>query len=67
MEVCLFATLAGYPAINVPVGFNKDGLPMGMQIIGRNHADLTVLQLAYSYEQATRWVSKHPPPLLTQT
>jgi hypothetical protein len=35
---------------------------MGMQIIGRNHADLGVLQLAYSYEQATQWVSKHPPP-----
>jgi amidase len=65
MEVCLFATLIGSPAINVPVGF-KDGLPMGMQIIGRNHADLAVLQLAYSYEQATQWVSKHPPPLLTQ-
>jgi hypothetical protein len=31
MEVCLFATLAGCPAINVPVGFNQDGLPMSMQ------------------------------------
>jgi amidase len=66
MEVCLFATLIGCPAINVPVGFNKDGLPMGMQIMGRNHADRAVLQLAYSYEQATQWVSKHPPPLLTR-
>jgi len=37
------------------LGFNQDVLPMGMQIIGRNHADLAVLQLAYSYEQATRW------------
>jgi amidase len=34
--------------IDVPVGFNQDGLPMGMQIIGRNHADLAVLQLAYA-------------------
>ena len=66
MEVCLFATLIGCPVINVPVGFNKDGLPMGMQIMGRNHSDRAVLQLAYSYEQATQWVSKHPPPLLTQ-
>ena len=56
----------GCPAINVPVGFNQDGLPMGMQIIGRNFADLAVLQLAFSYEQATQWVDKHPPPLLTQ-
>jgi Asp-tRNA(Asn)/Glu-tRNA(Gln) amidotransferase A subunit family amidase len=37
-----------------------------MQIMGRNHSDRAVLQLAYSYEQATQWVSKHPPPLLTQ-
>ena len=66
MEVCLFATLIGSRAINVPVGFNKDGLPTGMQIIGRNHADLAVLQLAYSYEQATEWVNTHPPPLLAQ-
>jgi amidase len=66
MEVCLFATLIGCPAINVPVGFNQDGLPMGMQIIGRNFADLAVLQLAFSYEQATEWTDKRPPPLLTQ-
>ena len=65
MEVCLFATFIGSPAISVPVGFNQDGLPMGMQIIGRNFADLAVLQLAFSYEQATQWADKHPPTLLT--
>lgn len=64
MEVVVPASLLGFPAINVPVGFNEQGLPMGMQIIGRNHADLSVLQLAYAYEQATKWVSSHPPPLL---
>ena len=64
MEVCLLASLIGCPVINVPVGFNQDGLPMGMQIIGRNRGDLAVLQLAYAYEQATQWVSKHPPALL---
>jgi amidase len=66
MEVCLFATFIGSPAISVPVGFNQDGLPMGMQIIGRNFADLAVLQLAFSYEQATQWVDQHPPTLLRQ-
>jgi amidase len=65
-NICLYATLIGSPAISVPVGFNQDGLPMGMQIIGRNHADLAVLQLAYAYEQATQWVSKQPPALLTK-
>jgi amidase len=66
MEVCLLATMIGAPTMNVPVGFNKDGLAMGMQIIGRNHADLAVLQLAYAYDQATQWVSRHPPALLSK-
>jgi amidase len=48
----------------MPAGFNRDGLPMGVQIIGKNHADFAVLQLAYAYEQATNWVSKHLPPLI---
>jgi amidase len=64
MEVVVPASLLGFPAINVPVGFNEEGLPMGMQIIGRNHADVAVLQLAYAYEQATNWVSKRVPALL---
>jgi amidase len=64
MEVVTPATLAGCPAISVPVGFSATGLPMGMQIMGRRHADLAVLQLAYAYEQATQWVQKRLPPLL---
>jgi amidase len=64
MEVVVPGSLAGCPVINVPVGFSRDNLPMGMQIIGRNHADFAVLQLAYAHEQATRWVSNRLPPLL---
>ncbi|HEV2115173.1 MAG TPA: amidase [Terriglobales bacterium] len=64
MEVVVPASLLGFPAINVPVGFSEQGLPMGMQIIGRNHADLAVLQLAYAYEQATNWVGENLPPLI---
>ena len=56
--------MAGLPAISVPVGFNADGLPMGMQVIGRPRADLAVLQLAYAYEQASGWVQRYPPQLL---
>ena len=67
MEVVLTATLTGAPALNVPVGFNSDGLPMGMQIIGKNHADLAVLQLGYAYDQATHWVRDHTPSLLGHT
>jgi amidase len=66
MEVMIPGTLSGCPVINVPVGFNAKGLPMGLQIIGKNHADLAVLQLAYAYEQSTNWVRDHLPPLLNQ-
>jgi amidase len=62
MEVVVPGSLSGLPILNVPVGFGADGLPMGMQIIGRPRADLEVLQLGYAYEQATQWVSKRPPP-----
>ncbi len=64
MEVVVPASLLGFPTINVPVGFSPQGLPMGMQIIGRHNADLAVLQIAYAYEQATDWVRAHLPPLL---
>jgi aspartyl-tRNA(Asn)/glutamyl-tRNA(Gln) amidotransferase subunit A len=45
----------GLPAISVPCGFTKSGLPIGMQIIGGPGAEPTVLRLAYAYEQATQW------------
>ena len=51
MEVSLYATFAGLPAINVPVGFDDRGLPMGMQLIGPPRADVALLQLAHAYEQ----------------
>ncbi len=65
MEVVILASLAGLPVIGVPVGFGAGNLPMGMQIIGKHHADLSVLQMAHAYEQATGWVSRHLPRLLT--
>ena len=66
MEVVIPGTLSGCPVASVPVGFNEAGLPMGMQVIGRHHADLAVLQLAHAYEQATQWYARRPPPLLAQ-
>ncbi len=64
MEVVVPASLLGFPVVNVPVGFGAQALPMGMQIIGRHHADMSVLQLAFAYEQVTRWVSDRLPRLL---
>ncbi len=60
MEVVVGATMAGCPAISVPVGFGPGGLPMGMQLIGRPRADLAVLQLARAYEDACPWVAVAP-------
>ena len=54
MEATIYATFAGLPCISVPVGFNAQGLPMGMQIIGRPHGDAQVLRLAHAYEQVAQ-------------
>ncbi|MGY2299654.1 amidase [Pseudomonas yamanorum] len=67
MEVVIGPTLAGLPSMNVPVGFNPQGLPMGLQIIGPAQADRAVLQLAYAHEQLTRWVQRRPPACLSPT
>jgi amidase len=62
MEVVIYATFAGLPCISVPVGFNADGLPMGLQLIGPPQADAAVLRLAAAYEQAIGdWLARLPP------
>jgi len=61
MEVVIGPTLAGLPAISVPVGFSPAGLPMGIQLIGRPRGDLDVLRLAQTYEQVTDWWRRVPP------
>ena len=61
MEVVIYATFAGLPCISVPVGFNADGLPMGMQLIGRPQDDAGVLRLAGAYEQVIGdWLARLP-------
>jgi aspartyl-tRNA(Asn)/glutamyl-tRNA(Gln) amidotransferase subunit A len=53
------ANMWGLPAISVPCGFTAAGLPIGLQIIGPHWREYRVLQLAYAYEQATRWHKQH--------
>jgi aspartyl-tRNA(Asn)/glutamyl-tRNA(Gln) amidotransferase subunit A len=50
----------GFPAIQVPCGFDSDGLPVGLQIAGRPFDEATICQVAHAYEQATPWHDKHP-------
>ncbi|WP_454674385.1 amidase [Achromobacter pestifer] len=64
METVTPWTLAGCPVISVPVGFNAQGLPMGMQLVGPPQADRDVLCLAQAYEQANDWVGTRPPEAL---
>jgi aspartyl-tRNA(Asn)/glutamyl-tRNA(Gln) amidotransferase subunit A len=51
----------GQPAASVPCGWTEDGLPVGLQIVGRRFADATVLKVAAAFEQAVPWADKHPP------
>ena len=63
MEITVPGALSGCPIANVPVGFDSRGLPMGMQIMGPATQDLTVLQMAHAYEQASGWTKRTPPGL----
>ena len=60
MESCWCITVTGLPAISVPCGFTADGLPVGVQIVGRRHDDLGVLRLAHAFEEATQVWRRRP-------
>ena len=61
MKTCYYITVTGLPAISVPCGFTPEGLPVGVQIVGRHQDELGVLQLAYAFEQATGYWQHRPP------
>jgi amidase len=52
--------VTGSPAISVPCGFSRTGLPVGLQIVGRYRDDFGVLQIAYAFEQATGLWKRRP-------
>jgi amidase len=61
MRSCSDITVTGLPAISVPAGFTPEGLPVGLQIVGRHQAELSVLQLAHAFEAATGFGRRRPP------
>jgi amidase len=61
MKSCYYISVAGLPSISVPAGFTPEGLPVGLQIVGRHGDDFGVLQLAHAFEQATGVWKKRPP------
>ncbi len=50
----------GHPAASIPAGFTAAGMPVGLQIVGRRNADLTVLQASAAFEQARPWAQRRP-------
>jgi len=53
--------ITGQPASSVPCGWTDDGLPVGLQIIGRRFDDVTVLRASAAFEQASPWTDRRPP------
>lgn len=62
MKSCYYISVTGLPAISVPCGFTPEGLPVGVQIIGRHQDDFGLLQFAHAFEQATQ-VGTHRPAM----
>ncbi|MGH8687572.1 MAG: amidase [Burkholderiales bacterium] len=60
MKSCYYVTITSHPAISVPAGFTPQGLPVGLQIIGRYRDDFGVLQLAHAFERETQVFGKRP-------
>jgi amidase len=62
METVTPWSLAAVPVLGMPAGFDARGLPTGVQLVGPPGGDAAVLDLARTYEAATRWVARRPPP-----
>jgi aspartyl-tRNA(Asn)/glutamyl-tRNA(Gln) amidotransferase subunit A len=60
-DICTIPiNLAGVPAISLPCGLDQEGLPIGMQVIGKHFDEATILRVAHAYEQQTEWHKKRP-------
>ena len=53
--------VTGQPVLQLPNGFGRNGLPLGMQILGRPFGETTILRVGHAYERATEWHTRRPP------
>jgi amidase len=60
MKCCWLISILENPAISMPCGYTPEGLPVGLQIVGRHRDEFSVLQMAYAFEQATRAGHRRP-------
>jgi amidase len=60
MKCCYLITILENPAISVPCGYTPEGLPVGLQIVGRHREEFGVLQLARAFEEATKGLHRRP-------
>ncbi len=60
MKTCWYISVTGNPAISMPAGFTPEGLPAGIQIVGRGHGDWSVLQVAHAFEKVTQIAHRRP-------
>ena len=67
MMSCAFVTVTGLPAISLPCGFTDDGLPVGLQMVGRPRGEFALLQLAYAFQEATGFHRRKPDICLEMT
>jgi len=54
------ANLAGLPGLSLPCGASKEGLPIGMQLLGPQWGEETILRAGHAFEQATKWHTRRP-------
>lgn len=61
-DICTVSVnIAGLPGISIPCGVDKEGMPIGMQLIGKRFQEETILNAAYTFEQATKFREKYKP------
>ena len=61
-DICTVSVnIAGLPALSIPCGIDGKGMPIGMQLIGKPFDEETILNAAYTYEQATNFRENYKP------